>query len=31
MVMAGADQERAPARGKDKVVIQRSNQLMYEL
>ena len=31
MVIAGADQERPPARGKDKVVLQRSNQLMYEL
>jgi glycine/D-amino acid oxidase-like deaminating enzyme len=31
LLIAGADQERTPARGKDKVVIQRSNQLMYEL
>jgi glycine/D-amino acid oxidase-like deaminating enzyme len=31
VVMAGADQPRPSARGKDKVVLQRSNQLMYEL
>jgi glycine/D-amino acid oxidase-like deaminating enzyme len=31
LVIAGADQERPPARGKDRVVIQRTNQLMYEL
>lgn len=31
IVIAGADQERTPARAKDKVVVQRSNQLMYEL
>ncbi|HUE86040.1 MAG TPA: FAD-binding oxidoreductase [Vicinamibacterales bacterium] len=31
VVMAGADQPRPPARGKEKVVLQRSNQLMYEL
>lgn len=31
LVVAGAGQERPPARGKDKVLIQRTNQLMYEL
>jgi glycine/D-amino acid oxidase-like deaminating enzyme len=31
LVIAGADQERPLARGKDRVVIQRTNQLMYEL
>jgi gamma-glutamylputrescine oxidase len=31
LVMAGADQPRPPERGKEKVVLQRSNQLMYEL
>jgi gamma-glutamylputrescine oxidase len=31
VAMAGADQPRPPARGRDKVVLQRSNQLMYEL
>ena len=31
LLIAGADQQRTPARGKDKVVVQRSNQLMYEL
>jgi glycine/D-amino acid oxidase-like deaminating enzyme len=31
VVIAGADQERPPLRGKDKIIVQRSNQLMYEL
>lgn len=31
VVMAGADQPRPGPRGKDKIVLQRSNQLMYEL
>jgi gamma-glutamylputrescine oxidase len=31
VVIAGADQERPPARGRDKVTVQRTGQLMYEL
>jgi glycine/D-amino acid oxidase-like deaminating enzyme len=31
IVMAGADQARPPARATDKVVVQRTGQLMYEL
>lgn len=31
IVMAGADQPRPGPRGRDKVVLQRSNELMYEL
>jgi glycine/D-amino acid oxidase-like deaminating enzyme len=31
MIIAGADQPRPAARGKDKVVVQRTGQLMYEL
>jgi glycine/D-amino acid oxidase-like deaminating enzyme len=30
-VIAGADQSRTHARGKDKVILQRTGQLMYEL
>jgi glycine/D-amino acid oxidase-like deaminating enzyme len=31
VLIAGADQPRTPARGRDKVVVQRTGQLMYEL
>jgi len=31
IVIAGADQPRTAARGKDKVLVQRTGQLMYEL
>jgi glycine/D-amino acid oxidase-like deaminating enzyme len=31
VVIAGADQPRTSARGKDKIVVQRTGQLMYEL
>jgi glycine/D-amino acid oxidase-like deaminating enzyme len=31
IVFAGADQPRTPAHGKEKVVLQRTGQLMYEL
>jgi gamma-glutamylputrescine oxidase len=31
LLIAGADQPRTPARGRDKVLVQRTGQLMYEL
>jgi glycine/D-amino acid oxidase-like deaminating enzyme len=31
VLIAGGDQPRPPARGKDKIVVQRTGQLMYEL
>jgi glycine/D-amino acid oxidase-like deaminating enzyme len=31
VAIAGADQPRTPARGKEKVIVQRTGQLMYEL
>ena len=31
LLIAGADQPRTPERGKDKVVLQRTGQLMYEM
>jgi glycine/D-amino acid oxidase-like deaminating enzyme len=31
LIIAGADQTRPPARGRDKIVRQRTGQLMYEL
>jgi len=31
IVIAGADQARTPPRGKDKILVQRTGQLMYEL
>lgn len=31
LIVAGGDQPRPPARGRDKVLVQRTGQLMYEL
>ena len=31
LVVAGGDQARTPARGRDRIVVQRTGQLMYEL
>jgi glycine/D-amino acid oxidase-like deaminating enzyme len=31
VLVAGADQSRSPTRGKDKLLVQRTGQLMYEL